>query len=140
MPLPKFNQTSYAHFITTKTNKNYLYFNDDKCCQILSDNIIFYRNKYSFDLLAWVIMPDHLHMIIWWDVDDNPDLTISKIIHGIKNHSAKQILNYMGRRGPLTSPELRLGQGTQSTRSEYPHRRMDFMTSIFIPRINYSKN
>jgi len=51
-------------------------------------------------------MLDHLHLIVWWDVDENKVLTISKIIQSIKSHSAKEILNYLntGRRKPSLSP------------------------------------
>lgn len=128
MKLPRFNETSYGHFITTKTFDNKPIFRDDTCCLTLLENIDFYRGKLGFKFLGYVIMPDHFHCIIWWDVEKYRKLTISKIIQSIKSHSARQIVDYLyqsGRRGPLTSPPNNsLGQGTQATHGRYPRHRM----------------
>ncbi|MFH1236048.1 MAG: transposase [Parcubacteria group bacterium] len=101
MTLPRFNEVSYAHFVTTKTFRNKKIFNDTKCCDIALRDIDFYRKKLGFKLLGYCIVPDHLHLIVWWDVDKYFDLTISKVMHGIKGRSAKRISNYLlsGRRG-----------------------------------------
>ncbi|MBU0598116.1 transposase [Patescibacteria group bacterium] len=109
--MPKFNEASYAHFITTKTFENQKVFRNDKYCEILIKDIDFYRNKLGFKLVGYCMMPDHLHIIMWWDVDVNKDLTISKIIQSIKNHSAKEIEYYfkMGRRKPSLSPHSKAG-------------------------------
>lgn len=134
MSLPKFNEASYAHFITTKTFRNKPLFEDGQCCEILLTDIDFYRNKLGFKLLGYCIMPDHLHLIVWWDVDKHPKLTISKVMHGIKSHAARQVVDYLyhtGRRGPLTSSRYSSGQGTRATHTmtratagTYPRRRM----------------
>lgn len=126
--LPKFNIPGHIHFVTTKTIGNKKIFKDNEYCGLLLKDIDFYRNKLGFKLFGYCLMPDHVHLIVWWDPDQYMDLTISKIIQGIKGHSARQIIDYLknkGRRGPLTSSEKnRLGQGTQATRGFYPHRRM----------------
>jgi putative transposase len=127
--LLKFNIPGQLHFVTAKTFGHRQIFKNSVCCEILLRDINFYRNKLGFRLLGYVIMPDHLHMIIWWGVERFPKLTISEIVRGIKSHAARQVVDYLynpGRRGPLTSPKHRLGQGTQATRTGriYPHRRM----------------
>jgi len=106
MTLPKFSETSYAHFVTAKTFENRPIFKDKKCCEILLKDIDFYRDKLGFKLIGYVIMPNHLHLIVWWDVEELPKLTISKIIQSIKGHSAKEITSYLksGRRKPSLSP------------------------------------
>lgn len=133
---PKFNDQSYIHYITTKTFENFQYFKDEKRCLILLKELDFYRKKLDFKVLGYVIMPDHLHCLIWWDVERYPELTISKIMRGVKSFSAKRMLEYFGKRNPspagrrghLTSQWL--GQATQPTQKEYfhqkayPHRRM----------------
>jgi len=104
--LPKFNDSNYVHFITTKTYENRCYFKDEKCCLILLEELDFYRKKLGFKILGYVIMPDHLHCLIFWEVDENPKLTISKIIQSFKSHSAKEILYYLqtGKRNSSLSP------------------------------------
>jgi len=102
--LPKFNDQSYIHYITTKTFENYKYFNNEKCCLILLEELDFYRKKLGFKVLCYVIMPDHLHCLIWLDVEKHQELTISKIMQGIKGYSAKLILDCLDRLGQLPQP------------------------------------
>ena len=106
MTPPRFNESSYAHFVTTKTFENKALFRDEKYCEIVLKDIDFYRKNMGFKLFGYVIMPDHLHLIVWWDVEAQKSLTISKIIQSIKSHSAKEIANYLikGRRKPSLSP------------------------------------
>ncbi len=126
--LPKFNIFGHAHFVTTNTHHRRHIFRNEKCCEILISEINFYRNKLRFKLIGYCIMLDHLHMIIWWDPGTVPHLVVSAIMHRIKNHSARSIIDsvyHTGGQGPLTlPPRVRLGQGTQATRAEYPHKRM----------------
>lgn len=104
--LPKFNDINYVHFITAKTFQNEPYFKNEKCCLILLEELNFYREKLGFKILGYVIMPDHLHCLIFWEVDEYPKLTISRIMQSVKSHSAKEILYYLqaGRRKPSLSP------------------------------------
>ena len=59
--LSKFNENSHAHFITTKTYKNYPYFKDERLCQIVFEELEFYREKLGFYILGYVVMPDHVY-------------------------------------------------------------------------------
>ena len=104
--LSKFNDSNHIHFITTKTYENKCYFKNEKCCLILLEELNFYRQKLGFKILGYVIMPDHLHCLIFWEVDKNPKLTISKIVQSFKSHCAKEILYYLetGRRNLSFSP------------------------------------
>jgi putative transposase len=55
----------------------------------------FYRDKYGFTLLGYVIMPDHVHLLLWWDKMEKPDLNISKIMQGVKGATARRIIGLM---------------------------------------------
>ncbi|OGY48844.1 MAG: hypothetical protein A2663_00085 [Candidatus Buchananbacteria bacterium RIFCSPHIGHO2_01_FULL_46_12] len=105
--LPKFNDLSYIHFITTNTNNRFPFFKDDELCQILADNIEFYEKKFNLEIYSWVIMPDHLHLLAWWDGDKYPKLTISKIMQGIKGSSARQIIDYLKKKPDGSERRLR---------------------------------
>ncbi len=102
--LPKFNDRNYIHFVTAKTFENHSYFEEDKCCSILLDELDFYRKRLGFKVLGYVVMPEHLHCLIFWDVDEYPKLTISKIMMGIKGYSAKLIIEHLGKQGQLPLP------------------------------------
>ncbi|MFH1207047.1 MAG: transposase [Patescibacteria group bacterium] len=101
--------------MTTKTFKNKPLFIDEKCCGIVLKDIEFYRQKLGFRVVGYCLMPDHLHLIVWWDADEHKGLTISKIVQAIKGHSAKEIINYMktGRRKPSLSPSSAASAGSR---------------------------
>jgi len=115
MGFPRFNEDSYAHFVTTKTHQGQRVFDDAMCCRILVNNLQFYARCYAFDLIAYCVMPDHLHCIIQWDVERHPTFTISKIVQSVKSHSAKEIAVYQksGRRKLSLSPFSAASEGSR---------------------------
>lgn len=104
--LPKFNDNSYVHFVTATTHENRPYFKNEELCRILMEELEFYAKKYGFTLLGYVIMPDHVHLLLWWDKIEKPDLNISKIMQGIKGATARRIIGLMisGRLEHLLQP------------------------------------
>jgi len=66
--LPRYNVDS-IHFVTTKTFEKKPFFLDHKCCDILIENMDAYRDELLYKIFAYVIMPDHLHILIWFDVN-----------------------------------------------------------------------
>ena len=97
--LPKFDDDSYAHFITTNTYSSYPYFKDGELCQILIEELEFYSKKYGFALIGYVIMPDHLHLLLWWDKEERPKLSVSHIMQAIKGATARRIIDLIQRKG-----------------------------------------
>ena len=101
--LPKINELNTYHFITTKVWQNIWLLKEEKYCQIIIDNLNFYRKKFSFKLIAYAIMPWHLHLILMLSRKFND---ISKVMQDFKSHTAKEISSYQktGRRKPSLSP------------------------------------
>lgn len=97
--LPKFNENSYAHFLTTRTYKHRPYFEDKELCQILMEELEFYSRKHGFTVVGYVIMPDHLHLLLWWDKKEKPDLSISKVMQVVKGVAARRIIGLLKDRG-----------------------------------------
>jgi len=93
--LPKFDDNSYAHFITTNTYKNYPFFRDEGLSQILLEELGFYSGKLSFALVGYVIMPAHVHLLLWWDSEEKPKLGISNIMSRIKTMTSKRAKRYL---------------------------------------------
>lgn len=111
--LPKFDDDSYAHFITTNTYSSYPYFKDGELCQILIEELEFYSKKYAFALIGYVIMSDHVHLLLWWDKEEKPGLRVSHVMQGIKGAAARRIIDIIRRKG--------LEQMLQSTRRRSAH-------------------
>ncbi|MDY6980446.1 MAG: transposase [Pseudomonadota bacterium] len=55
------------------------------------------RYQASAETLCYVIMPDHIH----WLFNLFPGYTLSKIVGGVKQHSALQVNRYFNRNGRL---------------------------------------
>ena len=79
------------HFITTNTINKQKVFLDPFCCEILKEDILFYAKKHNIVILGYVIMPDHLHILIY----PQKEMTFIDFMKGIKSYSAKKILNYL---------------------------------------------
>jgi REP element-mobilizing transposase RayT len=71
-------------------------FADPINAQILVSALHFVRRDRAY-LLAYAIMPDHLHAVI----APRRPYSLSSIMHSIKGYSARRINANLGRRGPL---------------------------------------
>ena len=117
--LRKYHNESYVHFVTTVTFRRQPYFQDSQMCQILAANIRFYQQKFDLEVYGWVIMPDHLHLLVWWDVEKRPELTVSKIVQGIKGASARQMIDLFKNKGnPRQEQRLLSTHGVGASRQE----------------------
>ena len=129
MPLKKIYLPNQCYFVTTNIAdrkwvfgelKNGLYAPNDKLCQIIVEVLNFTRDKFNFLLHGFVIMPDHLHLILTIAGDKSPATRgtesnrskrvggdsfppitgdISQIMHAIKGRSARLINKELGKLG-----------------------------------------
>ena len=91
--LPKYNIG--AHFLTAKTFQNTPFFKIPACAHLFCQELEAARAVYGFHVLAFVVMPDHIHLLLWWDTDALPDLTISRVAWAVKGRSARRIVDYL---------------------------------------------
>ena len=87
--MQKFNNPGDIHFVTFKTHKKFPYFKEEKCCLILLEELDFYRKKLGLKIYGYVILPDHIHCLIYFE---HENLTISKVIQAIKGFTARRIV------------------------------------------------
>ncbi len=80
-----------TYFITTVTYDRYPYFYNSKFCKILWNNIFYAQKIKKFKLYGFVIMPDHLHILL----KPNNDYKISQIMKNIKRTSSLHINNLL---------------------------------------------
>jgi len=85
-------QDENCFFITTSVVEHLNVFSSTETCEILIRNIIFYQEKYHFQILGYVIMPSHFHWII---TTDNEFGTISDIMRDLKKYSAWDIMDFI---------------------------------------------
>lgn len=87
--LTRFNNVHYIHFVTTDTYSNKRYFTNPKNCLIVLKAIKRARRELGFKLKGYVIMPDHLHILI--EPPLNEKTNISEIMMRIKGYAARLI-------------------------------------------------
>jgi len=81
-------------FVTTTVVEFTRVFSKDIYCDILIRNIIHYRKKYHFRIIAFAIMPSHFHWIV--EIERKYG-TISDIMRDIKKYSAWDIMEEIER-------------------------------------------
>ncbi|HHT9118178.1 MAG TPA: REP-associated tyrosine transposase [Candidatus Hypogeohydataceae bacterium YC38] len=85
------------YFVTTNIEGHSQIFTSPNTARTVIDSIYFLRARGYLKLHAFVIMPDHLHLII----STPSDKTLPQIMHSLKSFSSKKINKQMGRTGKV---------------------------------------
>ena len=81
-------QENLIYYITTVTQNRLPLFVEASFIIPLYDSLHYYRHKLNFKLLGYVIMPDHLHLLLW----PLGQATISDIMRDYKKFTAARII------------------------------------------------
>ena len=77
------------YFITSTVVGFINIFKHKETCDIFVNCLRFYQDRGEMNILAWILMPNHFHLVIM--VKDKTN--ISKLIGGIKRYTSRQIGN-----------------------------------------------
>ena len=85
----RYNTPGHAHGLTFSCYKNKPFLNSVSIKQILADSINRSRVKHSFEVWAYVFMPEHVHLLIypWKEI-----YSISDILKSMKQSSSRRII------------------------------------------------
>ena len=87
--LPHWERPESIYFITFRTFKQVILTEESR--NILFNSILFHNNK-KYKLYAFVIMPDHVHLLLQpLEKRNNSFYSLAEILHSIKSYSANQI-------------------------------------------------
>ncbi len=84
---PKFDVEGHTHFVTTNVRNRQPLFVSRILAQSVLDNLHHYSKSLNYELVGYVIMPDHFHALIY----PRAVTPISKIMQCVKKYAAKQI-------------------------------------------------
>ena len=89
-----------TYFVTTNTWQRRALFRAEVAAEILEEMLVQYRSRGDFLLHSYVIMPDHLHIIL------TPGITSSleKVVQLIKGGSARAIGKQLAMKFPVWQP------------------------------------
>ncbi|MCB2199634.1 transposase [bacterium] len=87
----RYNEPGYAHMLTFSTYHHKNLFWDDELAHLFLTHLEFERNLGRFLLFAYVVMPDHVHLVLQPMAAE----TISGILHGVKRGFSWQANRYL---------------------------------------------
>ena len=85
----RFYDKNYIYFITTNTDQRLPFFKEDIFCELFIENLQVCKKLKEFELYAFIIIPDHVHLLI----NPGEKFNISEIMFSIK----KQFLHNVNR-------------------------------------------
>jgi REP element-mobilizing transposase RayT len=88
MGLPRFHIKGHVYYVTTVVHDRLPIFTRPSFIIPLLDSLNFYRHKQDFKLLGHVIMPDHVHLILW----PFGPATVSEIMRDYKKFTSTRII------------------------------------------------
>jgi REP element-mobilizing transposase RayT len=68
--------------------------NKPEVAELVANAVRFFTGR-RYELRAWVIMPNHVHAVLW----PMPGYTLSEILHSWKSYTSKQANKVLGRTG-----------------------------------------
>ncbi|MCK4224915.1 MAG: transposase [candidate division Zixibacteria bacterium] len=81
----RFNLENYCHLVTSKTYRSARIFSNENATELFIQTIFETKEKLNFLLIAFVVMPDHIHLMI---VPDKRN-TISDVMRHIKGRFSR---------------------------------------------------
>jgi len=80
-----YNIPYHAHELTFSCYHRYDYLRDSYTCTILMEELNNARNKYNFSLWAYILMPNHVHILLF---PKKEKYNISRILQEIKGRTS----------------------------------------------------
>ncbi|MDP8207137.1 MAG: transposase [Candidatus Electryonea clarkiae] len=87
----RYNDPSTAHYITFSCNQRRNLFLDDFLFNEFIKSLDASRARHRFEIWAYVIMPNHVHLLLWL----LESVTISQVLKGIKQPFSHRALKHM---------------------------------------------
>ena len=99
-----FNEPGHGHELTFSTYRRIKVFNDPECARIFLETLDRARQQLGFQIHAYVVMPEHVHVLIL----PPEGYDVSKILHRIKQPSSMKMLTWLRRTNPRMADQLRV--------------------------------
>lgn len=97
--LPKTGREAYSTFAAYESKLDEagfgpIWLSDDRVARAVADALAFGESELKlYELMAWVIMPNHVHIVV------QPSVPLAKITKSVKNFTAKRANEILDRTG-----------------------------------------
>jgi REP-associated tyrosine transposase len=115
MPLPRLHIAGCIYFVTTVVYGRLPLFTRPSFVIPLLDSLNYYRYKQDFKLLGYVVMPDHIHLLVW----PAGTATVADIMRDFKEFTAKRLVRQAEVEGMSTWVEAFRQAGQTTGRATY---------------------
>jgi putative transposase len=93
----RYNDAGHAHALNFACYQNRTFLSKDRSRSWFIDATLAALTKHQFHLWAYVIMPDHVHLLVW---PTNPVYDISDFLRSVKKSVANRAIAYLKREAP----------------------------------------
>ena len=107
----RYNLPGNAHYLTFSCYHQLPLLNEAEHCQRLIGALQAAREGHGFSLWGYVIMPEHVHLLLY---PQRKDYSISTVLHAIKRPAAFHCLAQLRVRRPDLIPRLTVTQGRRT--------------------------
>lgn len=87
----------HAHYLTFSCYHRYKLLSKDRTCQWFIDAVAAARINHDFHLWAWVIMPDHAHLLLW---PQRKKYQMGPMLRSIKQPVGQKAISYLEQHAP----------------------------------------
>jgi len=103
-----FNEPGHAHELTFSCYQRHPFLKAERTCVWLEESINAARQKWGFNLWAYVFMPEHVHLIV---APRRADYDISQIRRAIKEPVARRVIEFLETESPEWIPRITARKG-----------------------------
>jgi putative transposase len=90
--LKHYNTPGHAHELTFSCYRRQNYLNDHVACELFLSELEKTRDEHQFRIWAYVLMPNHVHLLIW---PMNETYAIDRILNNFKGKAAKKYRDFI---------------------------------------------
>ncbi len=105
-----FNEPGHIHFLTFSCYRRLPFFKSDRTKEWLVEAIVKAIEKHKFGLLAYVIMPEHTHLLIQ---PEPLDYDIAVILKAIKQPVSRRAKGFLEEENPAWIRKLTVKRGSK---------------------------
>jgi putative transposase len=124
----RFNDPGHAHFLTFSCLRRQPFLSKDRSRQWFVDAVDRARENHAFHLWAYVIMPEHVHLLLW------PAMAmydVSAILYSIKQSVVQRALTFVRREAPAFLEPMADRQPSGLTHYRYWQRGGGYDRNVF---------
>ena len=107
------NLPGHAHELTFSCYKKYPFLSKDRTCQWLGDALRQACDALSYELWAFVFMPDHVHTIVW---PKERKYDIAAFRRAVKEPVARTAVRWLEEHSPAWLPKITRTRGRRTER------------------------